>query len=300
MRLAVVAAFLALTPSVAVADSPPVGHDTVLPVTFYLEIEGDGVKEATFVQPRADGMVVLTAPDGTVEYVPTYRVRRVADRDGVDLTSRLRRREWLGTPPPKLGKEKARTIWKSFRLRAGPKSACGSYLITDFSMMRTEGDRLGGLVCWVTDWGYARNIAAHHSIGATGFFGALGGDRTQAGMRLRLVRWFGPYVSLDVSPGVLLVDHEKGYPKLRRPGFSSQVGLNVGGRIGIVGQVFSATRSEPLGWLGLYPASTREVRETTWHLGIKLGAEPGIVGSASFLIAEGITQMETPTFKPTP
>ncbi|TMQ55188.1 MAG: hypothetical protein E6K74_03935, partial [Candidatus Eisenbacteria bacterium] len=106
MRLAVVAAFLALTPFVAVAESPPVGHDTVLPGALYLEIEGDGVKEATFVQPRADGMVVLTAPDGTVEYVPTYRVRRVADRDGVDLTSRLRRREWLGTPPPKLGKEK--------------------------------------------------------------------------------------------------------------------------------------------------------------------------------------------------
>ena len=157
-------------------------------------------------------------------------------------------------------------------------------------MMRPEGDPQDGRAYWVADWGYARNMTMDYSIGATAFLGGLGEDRTQGGLRLRLVRWFGPYVSLDVSPGVLLADHER-YTSFRRPGLSSQAGLSVGGRIGVVAQVFSVRRTEMLGWW--YLPSTREVRETSWHLGIRLGAEPGIVGSLAFLVAESTLQSRT-------
>jgi hypothetical protein len=292
MRLGVVAIFLALLPSGAVASLPPTASDIVLPDVYYLEIERDGVREATFVEPRADGMVALTAPSGTVDYVPMYRVCRVTDQNGVDLTSRLRRRDWLGTPPPRVVRDKAGVPWRSFRFRAGSRSECGSFAITDFAMMwRTsastryppEDDFFGSVDC-----GYARNMGWSSSIGGSLFL-AGDGDRTHWGLRLHLYAWPASTFSLDFAPGLILASSDDGTSRFVAPGFSGQAGLTFGGRFGILAQVFSVRSRNVYGFEGT---------DTVMHAGFRFGAEPGVAGSTGFLIAKMIGAMDTRQFQP--
>ena len=258
MRLALVAVFLSLVPAATALGNPSrVIYDTVLPQVFYLDIEHEGVREATFVEPRADGMVALTAPNGAVEYVAMSRLRRVTDQDGVDLTSRLRRRQWLGTPPPESPKpSRAPEAWKAYRFRAGSRGECGSFLITDFAVMWTAASPIGFAGTdeqrfQSIDLGYARNLSPTNSLGGSLFFGA-DGARTHAGLRLRAYHWLARDVSLDLSPGIVLIADEEGTSRFVGPGFSGQAGL-------------------------------------------RLGAEPGIAGSAVFLVAGAISQMNTRT-----
>src|SRR5207244_3674117 len=115
---------------------------------------------------------------GTTDYLPMVRIRRVTDEQGIDRTTQtLRRREWLGTPPVKPFTEKPGKVWKRSRLLAGPRSECGSFLITEsagFARVSPgfdhdgEGHYLGG------DIGCAQNVGARTSAGGSLFLAADG------------------------------------------------------------------------------------------------------------------------------
>ena len=189
--------------------------------------------------------------------------------------------------------------WKRFRALAGPKSECGSYLITDTALLwrlsgsngsfyETDKEQMVSL-----DYGYARNIGEAYSVGGTAFFQ---GDkaRVRAGFRARLVRWLTPKVSFDVGPGLVLLGNEQGVAAFKGPGLSAQAGLTFAGVGGIVTSVTSvARREEPqfeydyqLGQVILRPATT--VRETDWHAGARLSGLPGLGGTMALGILAAI------------
>jgi hypothetical protein len=144
---------------------------------------------------------------------------------------------------------------------------------------------------FVTDLGYARNFGPNHSLGGTVFFGGPGTRGEQLGVRLRLVTWLGPNVSLDIAPGIILWEDEPSYVRFKSPGFSSQACLNLGGQFGFVAQVSSVDRrARYYGYYPSYPPYEYNIHETAWHLGIRLGGEMGIAGSAAFGLAEATAQ----------
>jgi hypothetical protein len=280
MRLvapAVLALLLASPLSATASDS--------LPDTFTVALEGDETRTAVKVEPWGEGTVALTAQDGRVEYVPMYRIRSIRDRSGTDLAKRVTRdRATLPLPPPQPGWDATR--WKPFRLRAGPASVCGSYLISDCAFLGRDAGRNAqrtqdGLV--LVEYGYARNFGSYHSVGVTGFL-HVDERHDQEGLRLRLVQWLSPSLSLNLSPGIVLAGYQNNAEVLR-PAFSAQGGLTLSGRIGLVVEMFTLGIREA----GPGPSSIVETRGTAWHVGFKLGGEPGLVGTLPALyLAAGL------------
>ena len=169
-------------------------------------------------------------------------------------------------------------VYTPFRFRPGPPTACGTYMITESSFLIRESGVSGGYV--VIEYGLARNVGRTHSVGVTGFFGASG-DLQQGGVRLRLAEWISPSVSVNVSPGIILSGVGVNGYDFRRPQFAAQVGVNTGGRFGVVMEMFTSGLRRTYG----LPIGTEE---TNWHLGFRLGAEPGLAGTVAGVIAGGV------------
>lgn len=256
------------------------------PELFTVYLEHAPAKTALVVEPHADGMVALYEVDGSLEYVPLYRIRRIQDSSGVERTKDvvLRGRR-LG--PPRMSRARAPEAWRRFRLRAGPGTVCGSYLITDFEMMWRAGDHGHASdeeqLYASIDYGYARNIGRSQSLGGSAFLG-VDGARAQAGLRLHARRWITPDLNFGLAPGIILAADEEGRSRFLGPGFAGQADVSLGGRFGITGQVFSIRRDSGRG----------EVRETAWHAGFRLGAEPGIAATPVFLFYGMVTLMNSP------
>lgn len=258
--------------------------------TFHIDIERGESKTAVYIEPRAEGMVRLTGVDGTVEYVPLYRIQKILDSTGADRIREVRRGERLGgrgsRPPPGSGP----AVWKPLRLGAAPGALCGAYAITDYALLWRVGRYSTDDRHFVSlDYGYARNIGPRRSIGGTAFLVA-NGARVQTGLRLRLTRWLSPKVSVEVAPGIILAADEVGGTRFKGPGFVGQAGLTVSGRFGLVGQVFSVRREVP-SWVSSVPP-----HETAWHLGFKLGGEPGIIAMVATAVLGAIAASQVTIF----
>jgi len=271
--LSILATFLCLAPPCRAADLAA-GTDTTRVFTLYLE--HGATRRAVHIEPRADGMAAITATDGTVDYIPLNKIKRVEDPIGADRTSDVVRRG------RRLGSEISKpddSAWRSFRLYPKPGRACGSYLITETSILWRTGGPSPGKLFVSLDYGYARNVGTATSLGGT-FFAGADEDVVRSGVRFRYVRWLRPNLSLDIAPGIVLLANEKGTSRFKSPGFSSQVGLNLGGRIGLVAQVASVARREAPSFFA--PPDTT-VHETDWHLGVRLGGGLGVFGTAALV-----------------
>jgi hypothetical protein len=247
---------------------------------FTLHLERGVDRTAVYVEPRADGTVAITNPDGRVEYILLNRIRKIEDSDGVDRTFEVTQGQHrLGTPvpspPPPLG------TWKPFRLRAGSPTECGSYLITDFTLIWSVTHReylsRDKQLLGTVDLGYARSLGLSQSVGGSIFLGD-DGIQTHAGLRLHLHIWPDPNRSLDIAPGIVLLADNDYLAGFVAPGFSGQAGMTFGGRFGFVAQVLAVR------WRGNYRYAP--TTDTAFHLGFRLGGEPGIVGGAAFMATE--------------
>ncbi len=320
MRHALVAVLLALVPCLAWGQEaaeprsspadffplpdivPPVDpqrSDTVVPELFRIELERGASKTAAYIEPHADGMVKVVSPDGGFDWVAMYRIKRILDQDGRDVTRdvvfrRLTlgsfegvsfRDPWAanGGKPPRVPE-----VWKSLRLAAAPGTACGGYLITDFAAMILRRKYYSEHY-YTLDVGYARNLGRDYSLGATAFLGAVKTYREELGVRARVTTWLSHDVSLDVAPGVVLWENDDPYARFKRPGLAAQAAINVQGRVGFVVQVLSVNRRVQYGeWYYPYGPSWRDERETSVHFGLRFGGGLGIAGGAAFAVAEGL------------
>jgi len=282
MRLTCAALLLIFAPSgFAAASSAP-------PDTFTIELEKESTRTALKVVPRSDGTVVLTLTDGTIEYHSAAHIHAIRASDGSDWTARvLTDHQALGT-----GREAKRPSgpsapepYRSFRLRPGPRSVCGGYMITESSIMLREGPRGDGYA--LLEYGCARNVGRSLSIGGTGFAGA-NPDFAQVGLRLRLVEWVSPNVSLHVAPGIVTaMSHTSGTTDMVAPQLAVQVGVTKDGRFGLAGEVFRVHLRDN-NVLG----PPVEIRETRWHLGVRFGGEVGIAATIPTFLLGGIMQVK--------
>jgi len=168
-------------------------------------------------------------------------------------------------------------VYTAFRFRPGPPNACGYYMITESSFL-THVNGPGSYV--VIEYGLARNVGKTHSIGLTGFFG-VNEDLEHAGVRLRLVQWLSPSVSVNVSPGIILSGRPDNGYEFRSPQFTAQAGVNLSGRFGVVMEMFRSGLRRTYG----LPIGTHD---TNWHLGFRLGAEPGLAGTVAGVLVGGM------------
>jgi len=249
-----------------------------------LHLEDGKMRRVLSITPRSDGMAAVQNLDGSTDYITLNKIQRVEDVLGMDRTGDVVRKG------RRLGGTSQANRWKMFRQLAGPKSECGSYLITDAALLWRMSGSNGARYdqdkeqMVSLDYGYARNVSDAYSVGGTAFFQ---GDRARvrSGLRVRLVRWLGPKVSFDVGPGIVLVGNEEGEAGFKSPGFSAQAGLTLGGLGGIVTNVTSVAREEwphyeydyQLHQVVLRPKTT--VRETNWHAGVRLSGVPGVGGT---------------------
>jgi hypothetical protein len=231
-------------------------------------------------------MVVLTLTDGAVEYHPANHIHAIRASDGTDWTARvLTDHEPLGisSKAKRPKKPRAPEPYRSFRFRPGPPSACASYLITESSIMLREGP--GGDGYALLEYGYARNVGRSLSIGGTGFAGA-NPDFAQVGLRLRLVEWVSPNVSVHVAPGIVTsMSGTSGTRDMVAPQLAAQIGVTKGGRFGLAVEVFRVHLHDS----DVY-ASPVEIRETRWHLGVRFGAEAGLAATIPTFLLAGIMQ----------
>jgi|SRR6185295_1590181 len=280
MRLSWVALLLLFAPAGSAAAS------TAPPDTFIVELERDDPRTAIKVVPRSDGTVVLTLTDGTIEYHHATHIRAIRASDRTDLTAWvLTDHEPLGTghAPEKLERARVPERYRSFRLRPGPPSVCGAYMITESAIMLRQGP--GGDGYALLEYGYARNVGRSYSLGATGFAGS-NPDWSQVGLRLRLVEWPSPNVSVHLAPGILTAGgHTSGTTDFVAPQLAAQAGVTVNGRFGWAVEVFSVHMRD-----NNVIGPPVDIRETRWHVGLRFGGEAGIVATIPTFLLGGIMQ----------
>jgi hypothetical protein len=271
VRLTAAALFLLLF------ASPCYASDAATTETYTVELERQEPRIASKVVARSDGTVALTLANGKVEFVQAAHVRSIRDQDGIDWTSSiLSQGGSLGAGrDPRLSGQPEH--YRSFRLRPGPPSVCGTYLITETGVLWPSSANAD--VYLLIEDGLARNIGGSHSVGAAFLLG-LTSDLTHIGVRFRFAQWVSRDVSINLSPGVIVSGNTvAGDADLITPQFTAQVGLNLGGRAGLVVDMFRVHLRER-GAIGL----PNETRDTSWHFGIRLGAVPGLVTTLPALL----------------
>jgi hypothetical protein len=157
-----------------------------------------------------------------------------------------------------------------------PLPRCRSYWITEAGLSaRLDPHPETESASATLELGYMANVGSRSALGAAVFF--RGGEPVGGvGIRPRYRHWVGQRVSVDVAPGIVVKALSGGQFSLRSPGFSGQVGLNVGSGFGLTGQV-DVVRLE----LGGFPNGT--VRDVAWYAGARLGGGLGVAGMLGFL-----------------
>jgi hypothetical protein len=173
--------------------------------------------------------------------------------------------------------------YRSFRLRPGPPSVCGAYLITETALLwpNSAHDDVYVLV----EDGFARNIGESYSVGGT-FLVGVTPDWTQTGVRARLVRWVSRDVSINLSPGIIVGGSGvSGTTDVLTPQFTAQAGVNLGGRAGVVVDMFTVHLRDrnvigpPI-----------DSRDTRWQVGVRVGAVPGLIATLPALYLGALIQ----------
>ena len=125
--------------------------------------------------------------------------------------------------------------------------------------------------------GGLHQVGGAYSLGGTAFF--LGDRaRVRSGLRVRMVRWLSPTVSLDAGPGIVLLGNEEGEAEFKGPGFSGQAGLTLYGVGGLIAEVTSVTRRNSI---SAFEKQGATVHETMWHSGVRLSGVPGVGGTVA-------------------
>jgi hypothetical protein len=157
-----------------------------------------------------------------------------------------------------------------------PLPRCRSYWITEAGLSARLDPHPGTEGASATlELGYMANMGARSALGAAVF--VRGGEPVGGvGIRPRYRRWLGERVSLDLAPGIVVKALSGGQFSLRSPGFSGQVGLNVGSGFGLTGQV-DVARTAYGGF------ANGKATDVAWYAGARLGGGLGLGGMLGFL-----------------
>ncbi|MGH7680559.1 MAG: hypothetical protein ACRENN_01065 [Candidatus Eiseniibacteriota bacterium] len=138
-----------------------------------------------------------------------------------------------------------------------------------------------------TDLGAMHNLNPNYSVGGSMYIG-LDDDIARFGAKVRLRRWLGKAVSIDLAPGIFATDKQWVVESVG-PGYVGEASLSLGDWVVVTSQVEVIKRDvRNYGGFypgGVYPSSTTRVTDTAWYFGAKVGGELGI--PAFFLVLLG-------------
>jgi len=155
--------------------------------------------------------------------------------------------------------------------RGQPAPACRSFILTETGAnvllapqqdYRTEKVQI--------EFGLMRNHGPRSALGATIFAVTNLDDETYVGVKPRYRRWLSPTVGLDVSAGPRL-DSQTG-----KFGGVAQVGVSFADWLSLTTQLDVGTPR----YAGLSAVN--------WHIGVRLGSYPGVIGMVAVPIGLAI------------
>ena len=169
--------------------------------------------------------------------------------------------------------------WKSFSWHAGPRARCGTFAITELTVLRRfEAPSPEERYYLSLDAGAAHNVTDRLSIGGSLFAAGDNHERAQYGLRGRFRYWLGKSASVDVAPGVILLGQEVDNAELVTPAPILRVGVNPTASFGLAYQIFEIRRRTPYG----------EFKERGSYVGAQLGSTAGLAGTGALLVVAAV------------
>ncbi len=171
--------------------------------------------------------------------------------------------------------------WRGKRL-----AECRSFLITEvgISYPLTNPTIPGGNAVVSGDLGWMKNISERAAVGATAHARlGMSDEYVRAGVRARYRRWLGRSNSVDLSPGIILVNRDTNPLEYHLPGLVASATFNLGTVAGLSLEADYGRYSR----LEFVPPGVYERRrftDVTWRAGWKLGGVPGTIAMVSFIV----------------
>jgi hypothetical protein len=164
-----------------------------------------------------------------------------------------------------------------------PMPECRTFLVTELGVYgRLDEDptmAANNTLFLSLDLGLMKNISTKAAVGFTAY-GGSGDAHARVGVRFRYRRWLSRHTSLDFAPGLILYGSEDGGYTHQAPG--AVLGATWNWRDWVaVGVEVEHSRYEIEGYIPGEFAAPRNVSDTTWRLGGKLGSAPGVLGTAA-------------------
>ena len=168
--------------------------------------------------------------------------------------------------------------WKSFRFHPGPRSQCGTFAVTELTLLRRFGKdehvvRSAERYYGSFDAGLEHNVADATALGGS-LFAGFDGVRSQLGVRARVRRWLSNRASLDLAPGLVLGGKEEKGSDLLGPALILRASLNLSASFGVTAQTFETRRQRP----------QRVEKERATYVGAQLNSKAGSVGLGLVLV----------------
>ena len=195
--------------------------------------------------------------------------------------------------PAPLGAEPTSSIGRTHSLcwRGHPYPECRSFLITEVGISYALGSPPAhvGTGAFVADLGLMKSISELAAVGGTAH-ARLGGDYARAGVRGRYRRWLGRSTSVDLSPGIILVNKDESFrTDYLPPGVVAGAALNLG-------DLFAFSLEAEYGRYSVTEYVGTEINRSrsshvTWLAGWRTGSVPGSVGMILFIVGGFIYTM---------
>lgn len=168
--------------------------------------------------------------------------------------------------------------WKPFRFHPGPRSKCGTFAITELTLLRRFGKdehvvRSAERYYGSFDVGLEHNVTDATALGGSVFAG-FDGVRSQLGVRARVRRWLSNRASLDLAPGLVIGGKEEKGSDLLGPALILRASLNLSASFGVTAQTFETRRQRP----------QRVEKERATYVGAQLNSKAGTVGLGAVLV----------------
>jgi len=135
--------------------------------------------------------------------------------------------------------------------------------------------------------GYMRNLDNRQwALGGAGFLG-LDDDGSRFALKVRLRRWLGQDVSVDLAPGILFAGSDSHFES-NVPGFTGHLAINHREWLQVVAMLEVIDLEPKQAFPDLEPNT-----DVSWYGGVKLGGVAGVIGTvilgfAGFAAAEFI------------
>ena len=262
--------------------------------TLSIRTADDSVRIYSKVEPWPGDFVRASRSNGTVEFIPAHRIRRIHS-PSLDLTDRVLV-EGLRVPFTERRSRAASSqleksescdpesvvVPENYRppaLRGRPLAWQAGFPLLQGGILACVKDHNaygGDEGVAITDVGYMRNIAPRSAIGGT--ISLVGnGDYLRIGVKPRVRHWMSRTTSVDFAlGGFYCVDDTTGDIDHSGVGVVGEASVNFGDFVSITNLIEISNVDERVNWGPYLDPHYSSGTELMVYFGVKAGGEPGI------------------------